>query len=101
MALVSLCRSIDQLGILANMGSLVLGGLSGAFTPLAPHTFWASLAQFSPLYWAMYAYQGVIFGRLGFADIVSPCVLLIAFGLTGFLIAAFKFRTAEVKLGRS
>jgi ABC-2 type transport system permease protein len=101
MALVSLCRTIDQLGILANMGSLVLGGLSGAFTPLTPHTFWASLAQFSPLYWAMHAYQRVIFGRVGFADIVSPCFLLFGFGLTGFVIAAARFRTAEVKLGRS
>jgi ABC-2 type transport system permease protein len=101
MALVSLCRTIDQLGILANMGSLVLGGLSGAFAPLNLHTLWGRLAQFSPLYWALHAYQQVIFDGSGIGGITLPCLLLLTFGLTGFAIAAVKFRMAEVKIGRS
>lgn len=63
MALVSLCRTIDQLGILANMGLLLLGGLSGA--PLRPHTISLAAARFSPLYWTLHAYQKGIFYRIG------------------------------------
>lgn len=99
MALVSLCRTIDQLGIIANMGSLVLGGLSGAFVPLSPHTLWWSLAQFSPLYWAMHAYQQVIFNGSGIAELTPECLSLIALGVVGFLIAATKFRATELKFG--
>jgi len=101
MVLVSLCRTIDQLGIIANMGSLILGGLSGAFTPLNLHTTLGSLAQFSPLYWALHAYHIVIFDSSDLADIALPCSLLIAFGFVGFIIAASKFRVTDVKIGRS
>lgn len=100
MTLVSLCRTTDQLGILANMGSLVLGGLSGAFAPISPHTFWSAVAQFSPLYWALDGYQRVIFDGAGMQGVVPACLLLFAFGLAGFLIAAARFRMSEVKLGK-
>lgn len=99
MTLVSLCRTTDQLGILANMGSLALGGLSGAFAPISPHSFWAAAAQFSPLYWALDAYQRVIFDGAGIRGVLPACLFLFAFGLAGFLIAAARFRTSEVKLG--
>lgn len=101
MALVSLCRTTDQLGILANMGSLVLGGLSGAFAPISPHTFWSIVAQFSPLYWALHAYQRVIFDGSSMRGIAPACLLLLAFGLAGFLAAAARFRMSEVKLGKT
>lgn len=100
MTLVSFCRTTDQLGILANMGSLVLGGLSGAFAPISPHTLWGILAQFSPLYWALDGYHRVIFDRAGMRGIAPACLLLFAFGLAGFLMAAAKFRMSEVKLGK-
>jgi hypothetical protein len=49
----------------------------------------------------LHAYQRVIFDGSGMGDIALPCVLLFTFGLTGFVIAAAKFRMAEVKIGRS
>jgi ABC-2 type transport system permease protein len=101
MVLVSLCRTMDQLGIVANMGSLALGGLSGAFTPLNPHTLWGRIALFSPLYWALHSYQRVIYDGSGMMDIALPCFLLIAFGMAGLVIAAAKFRMTDVKIGKS
>lgn len=100
MALVSMCRTTDQLGILANMGSLVLGGLSGAFAPVNPHTIWAVVARFSPLYWALDGYQDVIFAGVGIRGVLPSCFLLFAFGLVGSLLAAARFRMSDVKLGK-
>lgn len=99
MALVSVCRTIDQLGILANMGSLVLGGLSGAFVPLSPNTFWANVARFSPLYWAMHAYQQVIFSGSGIATVIPQCLSLVALGVVGFLVSATRLRAADLNFG--
>jgi ABC-2 type transport system permease protein len=99
MALVSLCRTVDQLGILANMGSLVLGGLSGAFVPLAPNTFWANVARFSPLYWAMHAYQQVILSGSGIASVIPQCLSLAGLGIVGFLIAAARLRSTHLNFG--
>jgi ABC-2 type transport system permease protein len=101
MALVSLCRTIDQLGIIANMGSLILGGLSGAFVPLSPHTIWGNLARFSPPYWAVHAYQQVIFSGSGIGEVIPQCLSLLALGVIGFLIAAAKFGAADLKFGAS
>lgn len=101
MALVSLCRTVDQLGILANMGSLILGGFSGAFVPISPNTLWGNLARFSPLYWSMHAYQQVIFTGSGIAAVAPECLCLIALGVTGFVIAAMKFRAADLRFGAS
>jgi ABC-2 type transport system permease protein len=101
MALVALCRTIDQIGIIGNIGSMVLGGLSGAFVPIDLHSSSGMVARFSPLFWALKAYQSVIFEGKGILDNGFACLLLFGFGTVGFLVGAARFRMADAKIGRT
>lgn len=101
-ALVSLCRTVDQLGITANFASLILGGLSGAFMPLNLQPAWVGkVAHIAPQYWAMSAYRAVILDGQGLRSVAPACGMVLAFGLVGFCIAAMKFRMADVKVGKT
>ncbi|MFI9502953.1 ABC transporter permease [Nocardia sp. NPDC052566] len=101
-ALVSLCRTIDQLAIMAQPGSLALGGLAGTIAPRDTLPAWArALSPYTPQYWALKGYQDVILHGSGFGAIVQPCLILICVGLAGGLVAAFKFRLNHSKVGRS
>jgi len=101
MALVAVCQSIDQIGIIGNLGSMVLGGLSGAFMPIDLHSSLGMVARFSPLFWALKAFQSVIFDGKGILDNAFTCLLLFGFGAGGFLIARARFRMADIKIGRT
>ncbi|WP_052280241.1 ABC transporter permease [Nocardia vulneris] len=101
-ALVSLCRTIDQLSIMAQVGSLAIGGLAGTITPRDTLPGWAqALSPFTPQYWALKGYQDVILRGAGFADIVEPCLILLGVGVVGGLVALFRFRLSHSKVGRS
>jgi ABC-2 type transport system permease protein len=101
-ALVSLCRTVDQLGITANFSSLILGGLSGAFMPLNLQPAWVGkVAQVAPQFWAMSAYRAVILEGRGLPNVAPACGIVLVFGLAGFCIAAMKFRMADVKVGKT
>ncbi|QIS12932.1 ABC transporter permease [Nocardia arthritidis] len=101
-ALVSLCRTIDQLSIMAQLGSLALGGLAGTITPRATLPGWArALSPYTPQYWALKGYQDVILRGEGFGAVVTPCLVLLGVGLVGALLAAFRFRLRHTKIGRS
>jgi ABC-2 type transport system permease protein len=99
MALVALCRTIDQIGIIGNMGSMVLGGLSGAFMPIDLHSGMGMVARCSPLFWALSAYQSVIFDGKGILDNTFTFLLLFGFGAAGFLIGLMRFRMSDTKIG--
>ncbi|WP_405163432.1 ABC transporter permease [Nocardia sp. NBC_01499] len=101
-ALVSLCRTIDQLAIMAQVGSLAIGGLAGTITPRDTLPAWArALSPYTPQYWALKGYQDVILHGAGFSDIIKPCLILLAVGVAGGLVALFKFRLNHSKVGRS
>jgi ABC-2 type transport system permease protein len=101
-ALVSVCRTVDQLGITANFASLILGGLSGAFMPLNLQPAWVGkVALVAPQYWAMSAYREVILNGRGLPGVAPNCVIVLAFGVLGFCIAALKFRMADAKVGKT
>ena len=101
-ALVSICRTIDQLSVFANLGSLVLGGLSGALAPRSTLPHWArTLSPCTPQYWALKGFRAVVLLGGGFSEVVVPCLVLLAVGAVGIMVAAFKFRTADVKIGRT
>lgn len=101
-ALVSLCRTIDQLAIMAQLGSLALGGLGGTIAPRDTLPHWAqTLSPITPQYWALRGFKDVILDGAGFGAVIAPCLVLLGVGGAGALLAVFRFRLSHAKVGRS
>ncbi|MCM6778624.1 ABC transporter permease [Nocardia sp. CDC159] len=101
-ALVSICKSIDQLAIIAQPISLALGGLGGTIAPRDTLPDWAkALSPLTPQYWALKGFKEVILDGGGFDAVATPCVVLLGVGVAGALIAVFRFRLSHAKIGRS
>jgi ABC-2 type transport system permease protein len=101
-ALVALCRTLEQMSVFANLGAIVLGGLGGAFVSTQALPAWASaLAPFTPQHWAITGYERVVLRGGGLGSVAVPCAVLLAIGAAGVVVAALRFRMADVKVGVS
>ena len=99
MAITSISRTSLQLNMYANLGGIVFAGIGGALVPTTVLPEWVqTIAQFTPTYWAMQGFLGVILEGHGLADIVVPLFLLLVFAAAFTAVAAFKFRFEETKV---
>ncbi|MFI6284828.1 ABC transporter permease [Streptomyces sp. NPDC051018] len=91
MALVSLCRTVAQLAVFANLAALLFAGLGGALTPLSSLPDWAGpFAPGVPTYWAMRGFTTVVLDGGGPGAVVLPVVVLAGFSL-GFAVLTMVF----------
>ncbi|MFF0447643.1 ABC transporter permease [Streptomyces sp. NPDC004609] len=91
MALVSLCRTVAQLAVFANLAALLFAGLGGALTPLSSLPDWASpFAPGVPTYWAMRGFTTVVLDGGGPGAVVLPVAVLAGFSL-GFAVLTMVF----------
>lgn len=98
-ALVSLCRTVQQLNAVANIGAMLFAGLGGALTPVTFLPGWAQpLAPATPSYWAMRGFRSVVLDGTGLAGVVLPVIVLLAFTAGAGLIIALRFRVEESKV---
>jgi ABC-type multidrug transport system, permease component len=74
---------------------IALGGaiVAGLWFPseLLP-SFVQKIGYFTPQYWAMQGFQDVMIRNAGTGSIVANLMILILFGLVGFVIALFRFK---------
>jgi ABC-2 type transport system permease protein len=97
--LLAITRTVMQLNAITNIGTMVLGGLGGAITPISSLPDWARhLAPAVPSYWAMRGYQTVILDGGGVSDVLGSVGALLAFAIGFGLVAALRFRAEETKL---
>jgi len=98
LAVVSLCRTMNQVSAVTNLGGLVLSGLGGALAPVSALPAWAQhLAPLSPVYWALSALRGVIVDGSTLVDLGKPLAVLLGVSVAGFAVAVLRFRAADVK----
>lgn len=99
-ALLAICRSVLQLNAVTNLGAMMLSGIGGAVTPLFLLPTWAqTIAPATPAYWAMSGFTTVTIDGGGLGDVAKPVLVLLAYSAGFVLIAAWRFRTEDAKVG--
>lgn len=96
--LVSVCRSIAQVNGIANVGSMVMGGLGGALTPLwllSPSL--QRLSMVSPIHWTMRGYTTAFLQGGSSWDLLAASAVLFGWAALFATLALRRFRVAEPK----
>jgi ABC-2 type transport system permease protein len=102
MAVVAVSSTLQQVNVVANIGTVVLAGLGGALIPLPLLPGWArSVAPASPAYWAMRGFRSVVLRPGGVGAVALPAVVLLAFAAACVAVAAVRFSFEDRKLSWS
>ena len=81
------------------MGTLLLGGLGGALTPVESLPAWAqTIAPGVPSYWAMRGYRSVILDGGGLSEVWLPVAVLLGFALAFAAMARVLFKVDDTKV---
>ncbi len=86
--------TVQQLNAVTNLGGMIAGGLGGGFVPVSLLPDWVQpLAPGSPVKWAMDGYR-TAFREYDttVADVVEPCLVLLAFAAGFALVAVLVLR---------
>ncbi|MBN1506627.1 MAG: ABC transporter permease [Sedimentisphaerales bacterium] len=88
LAIASTARSADQAGVVGSTSAVVLGAVGGVFVPvqIMPPVM-RHLSGYTPVNWAMTAYQDLFLHDSTLADIWGRMALLFVFGAAGLLWA--------------
>ncbi len=99
MLITALSRTSLQLNTFANLGAMVFAMLGGALVPITLLPDWVqTVARFTPTYWAMEGFLGVILEGDGLSDVIPEVAVLTVFVALFFGLAALKFRVEETKV---
>jgi ABC-2 type transport system permease protein len=97
--LSAVLRTEQQLNALANLGAIVLAGVSGALVPLSVLPGWArTIAPMAPQYWAMRGFESVLLDGQGVAAVLLPVAVLTAVALVAGCLALLRFRFDDTKV---
>lgn len=76
---------------------LVMSMFGGGMVPLFVMPGWMkSVSDFSPVKWGIYAIEGAVWRGFSPAEMVLPCVILLAVGLVCFVVGARLFQWGEL-----
>ncbi|MFC7308251.1 ABC transporter permease [Streptomyces monticola] len=102
MALVSLCRTVSQFAVYANLAALLFAGLGGSLTPQSALPDWArALAPGVPSYWAMRGFNTIVIDGGGVAAVLLPIGVLCAFTAALTAVTLLFFRIDHRKISWS
>jgi ABC-2 type transport system permease protein len=90
-ALLTLCRTVQQVNAISNVGAMMLSGIGGAFTPLSALPGWAqAISPATPHYWVMRGFRSVLLDGAGLGAVMLPCAVLL--GITAILVLYVRLR---------
>lgn len=99
MAMAALCRTVQQVNAIANLGAMIFGGLGGALVPVSLLPAWIqAVAPATPTYWAMHGYRSVILDGAGITGVLLPAAVLLAFAAALALVAVRRLRFDQAKV---
>lgn len=96
MLICTLGRTEQSVGA-AGWGILMITGMiGGAMMPLAFMPSWLRpFSHVSPVKWGIVALEGAIWRNFSLTEMISPCLVLLAFGTAAFLLGVFMLRRQE------
>jgi ABC-2 type transport system permease protein len=98
-ALLTLCRTVQQVNAITNVGAMVLSGLGGAFTPISTLPGWAQrIAPATPHYWVMRGFRSIILDGEGIGSVALPCGVLLGIASVLVFYVRLRFDSDERKL---
>jgi ABC-2 type transport system permease protein len=99
MLITALSRTMNQLNAIGSIGGVAMAMLGGAWVPVDVMPGWAqAIAPILPTYWAMQGFEDVILQGAGLTQVVTPIVIIAAFGLLFAVLSAWKFRFEDSKV---
>ncbi|MFB0553666.1 MAG: ABC transporter permease [Phycisphaerae bacterium] len=96
MFICTLGRTEQSVGAAGWAILMIMGMLGGAMMPLAFMPSWLrALSHFSPVKWGILALEGAIWRDFRFTEMISPCLVLLAIGISAFSLGVFMLRRQE------
>jgi ABC-2 type transport system permease protein len=96
MFICTLGRTEQSVGAAGWAILMIMGMFGGAMMPLAFMPSWLrAFSHFSPVKWGILALEGAIWRDFRFTEMISPCLVLLAIGLTFFSLGVFMLRRQE------
>jgi ABC-2 type transport system permease protein len=92
----SLARTAEQSSAFGSLSVVILAVLGGVMVPMfVMPPFMQAIAQVSPIYWGIEAYQDVILRQAAFSVIAGKIAILLTFAAIFSLISILRFRWSE------
>jgi ABC-2 type transport system permease protein len=94
----TLARNEEQAIIFSLVPMFLLAGLGGAWVPLeVVGPAFEVIGYFSPVAWAMDGFKNVALRGLGIESVLKPAAVLLGYAVIFFILAVWRFYTAEEK----
>jgi len=99
-ALTAVLRTSQQLNAIGFLGATLLGALGGALVPLSTLPAWTRhVAPVTPQYWAMRASRDLIVSGRPASAVLTPICVLVAFTAVFAVVAVWRLRFDDQKIG--
>lgn len=96
--LTALVQTAQQLYAVSNLAAVVLGGIGGAFAPVATYPAWAqAVAHATPQFWAIAGFQRVMLAGSSLDGVLLHVGVLLVFSVLFTALAALRFDVAATK----
>ncbi len=75
---------------------MIMAMLGGCMMPLAFMPSWLRpFSNISPVKWGIFALEGAIWRNFRFTEMIGPCLMLLAIGITSFLLGVIMLRRQD------
>jgi ABC-2 type transport system permease protein len=94
-------RSMQQVSAIQTIGTMVLVGIGGVFTPMDSLPDWAGwIAPLTPTYWVMQAYHDALLSHAPASRVVPECLVLLGMATVYGAAAVILFRRSSFNLSK-
>ena len=96
MFICTLGRTEQSVGAAGWAMLMIMGMIGGAMMPLAFMPSWLrSLSHISPVRWGIYTLEGAVWRNFSFAEMIVPCLILLAIGFVAFMLGVLMLNKQE------
>ncbi len=96
MFFASLAKTERSVAGITNAFLLMMGMVGGAMIPLFVMPGWMqAISNFSPVKWAIVAFEGAIWRNFSYAEMMTPVLILVSIGVVAFILGTRMVKLEE------